>query len=412
MAEPTLSDGSPQQRHRLPLVLSRTHRGRGDLPVVRRDPHGGGGARPAGGHRRRRDQHPPRRRRPARATDSCPGSAANTQRRRRRRQTDAHAIAPPDPEVQREILRLELEAEVANLQAEADALLSEAVAEGRVIEVPEELRQFASIEATDEAAATRRQGSGDGPADDAPAGTDTAAANEASTEDRAPADGPATRLNGAPRQFAEAPRLSCRRCPTDCRRPARRSSASSPSGSPTATLRPGWPSVRGTRRLVAGHRVGRRRRGRGQLPRRRARRRPATRPAPRPRLGPGVSGALSGLILEDGGRLQMRLGLIAPPDDPARPWRVAAGAPGGLPVRACAGRGDAPERARRDRADRASAEPSRGSTGPDRTAAGRLARQCATCSTTSWTSCASARRPRAARSRSRPRPKAPRTALA
>ena len=33
-------------------------------------------------------------------------------------------------------------------------------------------------------------------------------------------------------------------------------------------------------------------------------------------------GALSGLILEDDGRLQMRLGLIAPPDDPARPWRV------------------------------------------------------------------------------------------
>jgi hypothetical protein len=41
------------------------------------------------------------------------------------------ALAPPEPEVQREILRLELEAEVANLQAEADALRSEARAEGR-----------------------------------------------------------------------------------------------------------------------------------------------------------------------------------------------------------------------------------------------------------------------------------------
>ena len=39
-------------------------------------------------------------------------------------------------------------------------------------------------------------------------------------------------------------------------------------------------------------------------------------------LGPAVSGALSGLILEDGGRLQMRLGLVQPPDDPDRPWRV------------------------------------------------------------------------------------------
>jgi hypothetical protein len=52
---------------------------------------------------------------------------------------------------------------------------------------------------------------------------------------------------------------------------------------------------------------------------------PAAGPPPDPplgRLGPAVSGALSGLILEDGGRLQMRLGLIAPPDDPTRPWRV------------------------------------------------------------------------------------------
>ena len=42
---------------------------------------------------------------------------------------------------------------------------------------------------------------------------------------------------------------------------------------------------------------------------------------PLARLGPAVSGALSGLILEDDGRLQMRLGLVAPPDDPTRPWR-------------------------------------------------------------------------------------------
>ena len=28
------------------------------------------------------------------------------------------------------------------------------------------------------------------------------------------------------------------------------------------------------------------------------------------------------LILEDAGRLQLRLGLVAPPDDPARPWRA------------------------------------------------------------------------------------------
>ena len=41
---------------------------------------------------------------------------------------------------------------------------------------------------------------------------------------------------------------------------------------------------------------------------------------PLARLGPAISGALSGLILEDAGRLQMRLGLISPPDRPDRPW--------------------------------------------------------------------------------------------
>ena len=43
---------------------------------------------------------------------------------------------------------------------------------------------------------------------------------------------------------------------------------------------------------------------------------------PLARLGPQMSGALSGLILEDAGRLQMRLGLVKPPGDPDRPWRA------------------------------------------------------------------------------------------
>jgi hypothetical protein len=49
----------------------------------------------------------------------------------------SRAIAPPDDEVRREILRLELQAEVANLQAEQDALRAEAAVEGRTIDVPE-----------------------------------------------------------------------------------------------------------------------------------------------------------------------------------------------------------------------------------------------------------------------------------
>lgn len=51
---------------------------------------------------------------------------------------EQQAIAPPDLEVRREILRLELEAEVANLQAEADALRAEAAAEGRVVDFQDE----------------------------------------------------------------------------------------------------------------------------------------------------------------------------------------------------------------------------------------------------------------------------------
>lgn len=43
---------------------------------------------------------------------------------------------------------------------------------------------------------------------------------------------------------------------------------------------------------------------------------------PLARLGPAVAGQLSGLVAEEDGRLGIRLGLIAPPDDPARPWRV------------------------------------------------------------------------------------------
>jgi len=54
---------------------------------------------------------------------------------------------------------------------------------------------------------------------------------------------------------------------------------------------------------------------------------PAAGPPPDPplaRLGPALAGGLSGMILEDAGRLQIRLGLVVPPDDPERPWRCPA----------------------------------------------------------------------------------------
>jgi hypothetical protein len=50
-------------------------------------------------------------------------------------------------------------------------------------------------------------------------------------------------------------------------------------------------------------------------------------PPPEPpaaRIGQAMAGALSGLILEDDGRLQLRVAPVFPPADPARPWRAPA----------------------------------------------------------------------------------------
>jgi hypothetical protein len=44
---------------------------------------------------------------------------------------------------------------------------------------------------------------------------------------------------------------------------------------------------------------------------------------PLARLGPAIAGGLSGLILEEDGRLAIRLTPLVPPDDPMRPWRCA-----------------------------------------------------------------------------------------
>jgi hypothetical protein len=99
--------------------------------------------------------------------------------------TDAQAIAPPDAEVQREIRRLEFEAEVANLQAEADALQSEAVVEGLVVDVPEGIRPLAVNEPAasaegETAAETDTPTDGDAPTDAAPPAADAPPVDEAS----------------------------------------------------------------------------------------------------------------------------------------------------------------------------------------------------------------------------------------
>jgi hypothetical protein len=42
------------------------------------------------------------------------------------------------------------------------------------------------------------------------------------------------------------------------------------------------------------------------------------------RLGPGLGGTLSGLILEEDGRQQLRIRLGQPPEDEERPWEAPA----------------------------------------------------------------------------------------
>jgi hypothetical protein len=45
---------------------------------------------------------------------------------------------------------------------------------------------------------------------------------------------------------------------------------------------------------------------------------------PAARLGPSLAGSLSGMILEDDGRLQLKVAPASPPTDPARPWDAPA----------------------------------------------------------------------------------------
>lgn len=92
---------------------------------------------------------------------------------------EPQAIAPPDLEVRREILRLELEAEIADKQAEADSILADAAVEGRPLpglEVVED--EVDDAEATEDVIAASNGAVQDG--EDAPA--DVAAVSAADDE--------------------------------------------------------------------------------------------------------------------------------------------------------------------------------------------------------------------------------------
>jgi hypothetical protein len=85
------------------------------------------------------------------------------------------AIAPPDIAVRREILRLEIEAEIADKQAEADSIMADAAVEGRpipVLEPDEEVEDGAATEVAevDDGLAEPAAGvSTDEPAEETPA---------------------------------------------------------------------------------------------------------------------------------------------------------------------------------------------------------------------------------------------------
>lgn len=107
---------------------------------------------------------------------------------------DAGALAPPDIAVRREILRLELEAEVANLQAEADALIADATVEGHAPGVsPEEtaaadalVEEMKSVSHANAAAADETVGSAPAEADATAATLSTVDPAVAGASDEAP----------------------------------------------------------------------------------------------------------------------------------------------------------------------------------------------------------------------------------
>ena len=88
---------------------------------------------------------------------------------------DAQAIAPPDPEVQREIRRLAIEAEVANLTAEVEARRIEAAVEQQLeadaeaeADVADGAEAPTAAESTDETAAEPTGIDADRPTETAP----------------------------------------------------------------------------------------------------------------------------------------------------------------------------------------------------------------------------------------------------
>ena len=262
------------------------------------------------------------------------------------------------------MLRLELEAQVANAQAEVEAMAADAAIEsGTPLKSVEEMVEEADVaDGLDPATAAELAPMAAVPAADALTDDPDAAAATPSTD--AATAGGARRCRRRRRGRGDAARLN-------------RAAGRSPAGTPAASR---YPSAVPDRLPSPGpsflreHAV----ETNGRLLRAGMSRptttedewwlailwvadddgivpfvdlAPAAGPRPEPPLallGPSFAGALSGLILEDAGRLSIRLATVVPADDPTRPWRVPAAVRAGVPLGADASRRDAPERARRD----------------------------------------------------------------
>jgi hypothetical protein len=124
-------------------------------------------------------------------------------------QGDLAALAPPDLEVRREMLRLELEAEVANLQAEAEALRAEATVEGRADDATPEDQAAAEQVVAEIDAVEAELSSVDAALETAPLTGEEPAATDAAAPDAEPApeaDAPEATAEPEPEPGSEADR--------------------------------------------------------------------------------------------------------------------------------------------------------------------------------------------------------------
>ena len=198
------------------------------------------------------------------------GSAATT-RRRGRRGAAPGSLSPPPVEVRREMLRLELEAQVANAQAEVEAMAADAAIEsGTPLRVgrgdgrgrptsPTGIEPGAGGRAGPAGGRARPRRRSTGEVDAAyavrrrsPTPSSTPADDAAAADDRR-AGRDAARLTRGLRPRRSPPSLlaepsstgTLRRCPIACPRPARPSCASTPSrrtaGAPAAGHEPARP---------------------------------------------------------------------------------------------------------------------------------------------------------------------------